>query len=433
MSYTDIDGSTKVHTSSFKNNDIWKLTEKNGTLLTLVNMRTQKMIKVSENSEDWSFFEPSDIVNLHKIQGDTLDCGIHILIDQAPQFALKSLYVACSRVKSSDQITFHTGMADYLEQCGKFEKMVSTLNQDESLDNDNLIKEVKCYFSDPLLILINRINNKEKSNSLHLGLGLSYSVEPNITNSIYPIKLHNKMALNRLRAKVDKELENLPKEILPNKSNSIFIPKNPCINHSQSTLTSFNNFVFEFDDLTLDEQLKLIKKHRKLIYRVIFSGNKSYHVWFRVNNAPQSVKEYESLAKQLNQLLFDNKACKSCINPAQLMRAPNEVNKETGNLQEVIMNKRNIIEVNLEYSNDNETQNIDSNNQSYNNEVEYYFNLCKNDHNKTNGGRGELILAKAFKQLHEKGWSPSQCKELIELLCKEWGCPEKTERLQSYF
>jgi IS30 family transposase len=35
------------------------------------------------------------------------------------------------------------------------------------------------------------------------------------------------------------------------------------------TLTATRPFVFEFDDLTKEEQLKLIEKHKKLIYRVI--------------------------------------------------------------------------------------------------------------------------------------------------------------------
>lgn len=212
------------------------------------------------------------------------------------------------------------------------------------------------------------------------------------------------------------------------------IPVSITANQCQSTLTSFHNFVFEFDDLTEEEQLKFIEKHKKLIYRVIFSGNKSYYVWLRVNNAPQSINEYESLAKLLNQLLFDGKACKSCINPAQLMRAPNEVNKETGKLQEIVQNKKNIIEVNFEYLSNTTSDTPSANpNQNYNNEVEFYFNLCKKDHSKQNGGRGELILVKAFKQLYEKGWTNAQCKELIELLCKEWGCTEKISRLQNYF
>jgi hypothetical protein len=275
----DTDGETKIYTSQFKNNDIWKLTEKNGQLFTLENTRTKKMIKVLENSKEWQFFEPSDIINLHKIQGDTLDCGIHLIIDQVPQYALKSLYVACSRVKSADQITFHTGMADYLEEYGKFKKLENNLKPDECLDNDDLIKECKGNFLNITLILINRIKVKEKKLPFESRLSLpGEGSKPNsltITNNVRPIKLPNNKALHCLRAKVDKELAALPKETLPSKSYSIFVPKNPCSNHSQSTLASFNNFVFEFDDLTKEEQLKMIQNNRKLIYRVIFSGKKS--------------------------------------------------------------------------------------------------------------------------------------------------------------
>jgi hypothetical protein len=114
------------------------------------------------------------------------------------------------------------------------------------------------------------------------------------------------------------------------------------------------------------------------------------------------------------------------------MRAPNEINKETGELQSVVMNKRNIVNVDMPEEPIEEPIPPTINNE-HTNEVEFYFNLCKNDHDKKNGGRGELILAKAFKQQHEKGWSNSQCKELIDLLCKEWGCPEKILRLQKYF
>jgi hypothetical protein len=174
---------------------------------------------------------------------------------------------------------------------------------------------------------------------------------------------------------------------------------------------------------------------------MLFSST-AYHVWIRVNNAPKTVKEYEDLAKRLNKLLFNGKACSSCINPAQLMRAPNEVNKETGELQEVVMNKRNIVEANFDSaivavdnaikSNAVPNNGLQDYNNTSSNVVQFYFNLCKNDHDKTNGGRGKLIFTKARKQ-KEKGWTPSQCRELIELLCKEWDCPDKIKRLQSYF
>jgi hypothetical protein len=438
LHYTDADGINKVRSfTEVMNNEIWKLVDKKDELFTFKSCSRNKELKILNNSDEFQHFSKSRIINAHKIQGDTFEDKIAICLDN-PFTEQKTLYVAASRAKRAEQLKFV--FTPNQKMMINWKPLVSPIIPDWKGDNDELIKMLLFDVNFAYILYSESLNKKVTSNKnsdKDLLVSCNKKNKPDLSVLVYPVRLQNKMVLKRLRNKADNELESLPKESLIKKNNSIFVPKNPCINHTQSTLTSFNNFVFEFDDLTEEEQLKLIEKHKKLIYRVIFSGNKSYHIWLRVNNAPQSIKEYEQLAKYLNNLLFEDKACQSCINPAQLMRAPGEINKETGKLQEIIFNKRNIIEVKLEEMNNYYTS-ISKEKESVSepkigNEVEYYFNICKGDHDKTNGGRGELILAKAFKQLNEKGWTSSQCRELIGLLCNEWGCPEKIKRLQSYF
>jgi hypothetical protein len=65
--------------------------------------------------------------------------------------------------------------------------------------------------------------------------------------------------------------------------------------------------------------------------------------------------------------------------------------------------------------------------------VVYYYDMVKNDHDTKNGSRGEMILAKAFKQKNERSWTNEMCRELVTMLCKRWGCVSKTSRLCHYF
>lgn len=59
--------------------------------------------------------------------------------------------------------------------------------------------------------------------------------------------------------------------------------------------------------------------------------------------------------------------------------------------------------------------------------------MMRNDHDGSDGGRGKLILDKAYREKYTRGWTNEECRQLIELLCREWKCSDKISRLQKYF
>jgi len=399
-------------------------------------------------SETSMHFTKSTIINGHKLQGDTFDenTKIHCTFENnngvASHNGLRHLYVTASRVRNEKQISFASGTAELIKNCFNSEPMVG-IKPDWSGNNNDLIKKIidtqnqggdfnktenETFSGSYYNILIDVIRAKKSfnskkeldSNSLVLGNKQNSLITPRkaVTST-------EKTIYRRLRDSVDIELSKLLPVHIPNKESNqpVFIHKN--------SPDSYKNIVLEIDELPKEEQLKLLHQHRKLIYRAIWSGRESVHFWFRVENANKD--NYKQIAVYLDQQLFNNQCCVSKKQPAHsLVRAPNVIRPTTGELQEVIFNKRNIITVDLPEIQE-PVQPESTQSTSYDNAVEYYFNLCKNDHDGKNGGRGELILAKTFKQQREHNWDNGQCRQLIELLCREWGCTDKIGRLQSYF
>lgn len=95
------------------------------------------------------------------------------------------------------------------------------------------------------------------------------------------------------------------------------------------------NFIFEIDDLPLDEQKKIAKKlsEEHIINRIVYSGSKSLHMRVTVAQAIASKEEYKFIWKQLNAKYFDGHADKACANPARLTRKLGGIRQGTGKKQ----------------------------------------------------------------------------------------------------
>ena len=140
------------------------------------------------------------------------------------------------------------------------------------------------------------------------------------------------------------------------------------------------------------------------------------------------------MAKKINEVVFGGKMCQSCINPAQLMRAPNVIRPDTGKVQEVIKQTRKVVVFDysqLEEEPSETKQEVPTGN--FDNKVVFAFEMMKNDHDGSDGGRGRLILDKAYREKYTRGWTNEECRQLIELLCRAWNCSDKISRLQKYF
>ena len=84
-------------------------------------------------------------------------------------------------------------------------------------------------------------------------------------------------------------------------------------------LAEFRNFVLEFDDITVEEQLELIEGFDIPYATVVFSGNKSLHVVISLTHSIQ-LDEYRDICYRLKQTFPE--ADSSCLEPARLTRVP---------------------------------------------------------------------------------------------------------------
>jgi hypothetical protein len=100
------------------------------------------------------------------------------------------------------------------------------------------------------------------------------------------------------------------------------------------------NYLFEFDNSSLQEQETLIKKVREYINRVVFSGSKSYHCIITLNEDLKD-ESYKWMWNFLNENLFEGLADKACSNPARRTRKPNVIRNDTG-LEQKLVFQRNI-------------------------------------------------------------------------------------------
>lgn len=114
-------------------------------------------------------------------------------------------------------------------------------------------------------------------------------------------------------------------------------------------VTEFRNFLFEMDNMPLDQQRTIIQNSNVPLTSVIYSGSKSYHVIISLETAldlpphqSSSVQSYKKtwgaiaqyLAKkwQINVKEFDT----SCQNPSRFSRFPGHL-RSNGNVQEQVL------------------------------------------------------------------------------------------------
>jgi hypothetical protein len=101
-----------------------------------------------------------------------------------------------------------------------------------------------------------------------------------------------------------------------------------------------HNYLFEFDNISLQEQETLIKKVRYDINRIVFSGSKSYHCIITLNEDLEN-DSYKWIWQFLNDNLFDGLADKACSNPARRTRKPGVIRNDT-ELEQKLIFQRNI-------------------------------------------------------------------------------------------
>ena len=103
------------------------------------------------------------------------------------------------------------------------------------------------------------------------------------------------------------------------------------------------NFLFECDYLSKEEQEELIKKTKNKLYRVVWSGNRSYHCIVRINK-PVTVILYKKIWYYLKYKLGFIGADEQCAIPSKYTRVPDQINPKTGKLQTLYSYDKNILD-----------------------------------------------------------------------------------------
>lgn len=114
-----------------------------------------------------------------------------------------------------------------------------------------------------------------------------------------------------------------------------------------ANVSSMRNFIFECDNSTLKEQVERASflKEKKILNRIVFSGNKSLHCRITINEDPENIEHYKWLWGKLNDKFFAGTADRACANPARLTRKPNGIRIKNGKkiLQKLLFEDNTIV------------------------------------------------------------------------------------------
>ena len=104
------------------------------------------------------------------------------------------------------------------------------------------------------------------------------------------------------------------------------------------------NFLFECDYLTREEQEELIKPIEKYTYRIVWSGSRSYHIVVRINKPVSSVS-FKKIWYYLQYKLGLDGADEMCAEPNRYTRVPDQINPKTNNMQELYSENKYIFDL----------------------------------------------------------------------------------------
>ena len=102
-------------------------------------------------------------------------------------------------------------------------------------------------------------------------------------------------------------------------------------------------FLFEMDNVPLDEQIKIADKLKDKLVRIVYSGSKSLHciVEFDPSMENQCRQYYKQIWTYINREYFNAKCDSKCINPSRLTRRPGGMRKDKGKEQTLVWNNPN--------------------------------------------------------------------------------------------
>ena len=108
--------------------------------------------------------------------------------------------------------------------------------------------------------------------------------------------------------------------------------------------TVCQNFLFECDYLSREEQEEIIERIKPYIYRVVWSGHRSYHIIMRLNHPVTSLKYKQIWYYLKNKLHLAEVDEAGAGLPNKYTRVPGQINPSTGLEQTLYIEPKNIID-----------------------------------------------------------------------------------------
>jgi hypothetical protein len=100
---------------------------------------------------------------------------------------------------------------------------------------------------------------------------------------------------------------------------------------------SWNRFLIEFDNISLNEQTIILRRNLDKISMGVYSGNKSIHMIVYLSNPPSTKEEYRFVHEYLIEKHFRG-ADSQCKDALRLSRTPNAIRYENGKEQQLLVN-----------------------------------------------------------------------------------------------
>lgn len=114
-----------------------------------------------------------------------------------------------------------------------------------------------------------------------------------------------------------------------------------CVNRTDSNCIQHTRFLFEMDNVSLQEQISYLRRNKEYITRCVYSGSKSLHMIIQFNDDWETTckDNYKDIWNILNQIIFDSKCDVACSNPSRLTRRPNALRQDTNKIQKLVYNQ----------------------------------------------------------------------------------------------
>ena len=116
------------------------------------------------------------------------------------------------------------------------------------------------------------------------------------------------------------------------------------VNRRDDNCIQHTRFLFEMDNVSIQEQLTYLKTNKDYITRCVYSGSKSLHMIIQLPDDWESTckDNYKDIWQILNTILFDSKCDYACSNPSRLTRRPNALRHDTNKIQKLLYNQPEI-------------------------------------------------------------------------------------------